>query len=306
MAAGALTLIPERKSHAFERPEKNAISLALFSLNRSYDAGLWNLLDIPEVCRNDFNIDGIEYVTKYFSDVRDHYLKQINQRVTDNGLRNVLIMVDREGDMVSRDKKERMQAAINHRKWIEIAAHLGCHAIRCNATGGGKNIAEDPDALKRAEESFSALLEYAKEFEINVLIENHGGGLASDAKWLSLLAEKLNNSNFGLLPDYANFGRSDTNQEFIYDSVRSNMPWAKGVSVKGVWDVNGNHLYFKLEECIKISIESGYKGFWGIESVVRDSKASNLDKLAADEKKQLDWQAVRWTKEVIDKTVFAR
>jgi sugar phosphate isomerase/epimerase len=306
LTMGALGVLPGNIISAYDRPQVNAISLALFSLNRSYDAGLWTLLDIPEICRNDFKIDGIEYVTKYFPDVRDYYLKELNQRVADNGLKNVLIMVDREGDMASKDKKERMQSAINHRKWVEIAAHLGCHAIRCNATGSGKSVEEDPDALDRAEESFSALLEYAREFKINILIENHGGGLASNANWLSALAKKLDDPNFGLLPDYGNYRRSDADAEFIYQSVKQNMPWAKGVSVKGGWDVNGNHLYFDLAKCLEISLESGYRGFWGIESGIRSTDRSALDKLSPDEKKKLDWQAVRWTKAVIDKTVFGK
>lgn len=304
IAVGAMGLMPGKILNAYDRPQDNAISLALFSLNRSYDAGLWTLLDIPQICRDDFNIDGIEYVTKYFTDVRDHYLKQLNQRVSDYGLKNVLIMVDREGDMVSTDKNERKQAAINHRKWVEIAAHLGCHAIRCNATGSGKTIAEDPDALSRAEESFAALLEYAREFKINILIENHGGGLASNAEWLSTLAEKLDDRNFGLLPDYANYGFAAEDEESVYNAVKLNMPWAKGVSVKGVWDMEGNHLRFSLEKCLQISMESGYHGFWGIESVVRSGERDSLDKLSNDEKKKLDWQAVRWTKAVIDSLVF--
>ena len=77
-------------------------------------------------------------------------------------MQNVLIMVDQEGDMGSPDRKQRMQAAVNHRKWVDIAAYLGCFAIRCNCTGVGNTVQEDPDALERSAESFNALLEYAK------------------------------------------------------------------------------------------------------------------------------------------------
>lgn len=304
MGTAAIGLISRNSLLGHDRPKKNAISLALFSLNRSYDAGLWTLLDIPKICREDFNVDGIEHVTKYFTDVRDHYLRQLNQLVSEHGLKNVLIMVDREGDMVHKEKKERKQAAINHRKWVEIAAYLGCHAIRCNATGGGKTMGEDPDALNRAEESFSALLEYAKDFKINILIENHGGGLASNAEWLAALAKRLNNPHFGLLPDYSNYGFKDGDVEGIYRSIRLNMPYAMGVSVKGVWGLDGKHQRFSIEKCLKISKEFGYTGFWGIESVVFSEDRSYFDSISAEEKKKLDWQAVKWTKAAIEKVIF--
>jgi hypothetical protein len=38
---------------------------------------------------------------------------------------------------VIKDLETRMQAAVNHRKWVDIAAYLGCFAIRCNCTGTG-------------------------------------------------------------------------------------------------------------------------------------------------------------------------
>ena len=89
----------------------------MYSLNRSFGAGLWTLNDIARIAREDFNVDGLEYVTIYFKDVREQAaLRGLNQRAADYGVQNVLIMVDQEGDMGSPDRKQRMQAAINHRK----------------------------------------------------------------------------------------------------------------------------------------------------------------------------------------------
>ena len=89
----------------------------------------------------------------------------------------------------------------------------------------------------------------------------------------------------------------------VYESVRLNLPWAKGISVKGAWDIEGNHPGFNLEKCIQIALEAGYRGFWGIESVIRGDRAY-LEKLNPAEKKKIDWQAVNWTKAVINKIVF--
>lgn len=283
---------------AYPRPNKNAISLATWSIVRSFRAGIWKLTDVARICREDFGIDGIEYVNSFFEVPVDRYLKRLNNAADEHGMRNVLIMVDSEGNMVSKDAKERKQAVINHRKWVEIAAYLGCHAIRCNARGGGASPMQDPDALDRAEESFGALIEYAKEFKINVLIENHGG-LSSFPDWLPTLARSINSPNFGILPDYGNYDPSVDRSE----AVRKAMPFAMGVSVKAGWQPDGTHPHYDLEKLLAISKSAGYSGFWGIESSIRRGRGQGPSSPEATQKD--DWQAVRWTKAVIEKVVLS-
>ena len=209
--------------------------------------------------------------------------------------------------MVSMDKKVRKQAAINHRKWVEIAAYLGCHAIRCNATvafeaGGSLTFEEDPESIERAAESFNELLEYAKEFNIKILIEPHGSKLSTNPRWLVALAKKLNNPNFGLLPDFLNFD-AETDEE-LYEAVQLTMPYAKGVSVKGAWYPDGRHRRGSLEKFLQIAKESGYKGWWGIESSIR-REGGFYESASPDEIKKDEWQAVKWTKAAIDKIIFS-
>ncbi|MBN2329847.1 MAG: sugar phosphate isomerase/epimerase [Candidatus Omnitrophica bacterium] len=278
---------------AYARPEKNAISLATWSIVRSFRAGVWKLTDVARICREDLGIDGIEYVNQFFEVPTQNYLNQLNKTAADHGVQNVLIMVDQEGSMVAKDKKERHQAVINHRKWVDIAAYLGCHAIRCNAHGGGRTPEEDPDALDRAAESFSELLDYAKEAKINVIIENHGG-LSSAPGWLPALMKKVDNPNFGLLPDYGNYAENADR----YKEVKESMPYAKGVSVKAGWQADGTHPQYDLEKLLQISLDAGYTGFWGIESSMRG------DANSPEEIKKIDWQGVLLTKKVIEKVVF--
>lgn len=283
---------------AHPAPDQNAISLATWSLIRSFNAGVWKLTDIHRICREDFGLDGVEYVTNFFESPVAGYLDRLNRTSQQYGIRNVLIMVDNEGDMVAKDRSVRMQSAINHRKWVEIAAYLGCHAIRCNARGGGNKPEEDPDAIERAAEAFTALVEYAKEFKINVVIENHGG-LSSDPKWLPDLVRKVNSPHFGILPDYGNYNPGTD----VYEAVRQAMPHAKGVSVKAGWLPDGSHPDYDLEKVIKVSVDSGFKGFYGIESGMRRPRGEMA--AGPEQAKQDDWQAVLWTKAAIRKVVFA-
>jgi sugar phosphate isomerase/epimerase len=288
-------------------PQKNGISLAAWSLIRSFRAGVWKLTDLHKICREDFNLDGLEYVNNFFESPRAGYLNRLNKNAKEFGIKNVLIMVDEEGNMAAKDKAERMQAAINHRKWIEIAAFLECHTIRCNARGAGNTPAEDPDAIKRAAESFTALVEYAKEFKINVVIENHGG-ISSDPEWLPALCREIDSPHFGILPDFGNYIQG---VDFA-EAVKKAMPYAKGVSVKAAWMTDGTHVpHWDLEACLKAAKDSGYQGFWGIESSLRRPRPEGQQQrqpgapIDAEAVKQDDWKAVKLTRDAIRKAVFA-
>src|SRR5690242_17539743 len=84
LAATAVEAAAAQTDEKFPRPTKDAISLAMYSLNRSFTAGVWDLLDIARITREDFNFDGMEYVTIYFKDVREQsMLRHLNQRAAD-------------------------------------------------------------------------------------------------------------------------------------------------------------------------------------------------------------------------------
>lgn len=308
-AVAAIGFGTVRLAHGMEtdmEKGKNKISLATWSLNRTYARGMWELKDIPRICRDDFGIDGIEYVTNFFTDVRDNYLRPLKKAVADYNTESVLIMVDREGHMVAKDKQERMQAALNHRKWVEIAAYLGCHAIRCNATisddreENSATAGQDPDAIARAVESFSALLAYAREFKINIIVEPHGSKMSRDPKWLVELTKNINDPLFGLLPDFGNFD-TQTEQE-VYEAVRLTVPYAKGMSVKGGWLPDGTHERFSLDKCLQLAVDGGFSGYWGIESGIRRDGDFYTSASTEDIKKD-EWQAVLWTKQAIERIV---
>src|SRR2546428_2585861 len=161
---------------AAARPTRDDISLAAWSINRSFFAAhRWKNLDLPRMAREQFNINGLEFVNQFFENPMTGYLKQLKKNGDSYGVRFVLIMIDGEGDMSAGDKKERMQAAIAHRKWVDIAHYLGCHAIRCNMGGPRQDWKQDADLTSRAAESFHNLLDYARLADLNVIIENHGG-----------------------------------------------------------------------------------------------------------------------------------
>ena len=48
---------------------------------------------------------------------------------------NVLIMVDEEGKLADSSSAVIKTAIEQHKKWVELAAEIGCHSIRVNLSG---------------------------------------------------------------------------------------------------------------------------------------------------------------------------
>lgn len=234
------------------------ISLAEWSLHKTLFAGKMTNMEFPEVARKVYGIDAVEYVNGFFKDkaLDFTYLKELNQRAKDNGVENVLIMIDGEGNLADADKATRSQAVENHYKWVEAARFLGCHTIRVNAAGKGT-----PDEMKGAAiESLGKLSEFGALHDINIVVENHGG-LSSDGLWLSSVLAGVNMKNCGSLPDFGNFYEYDR-----YQGITDLMPFAKGVSAKSIdFDENGNESTMDYKRIMQIVKSFNYKGHVGIE-----------------------------------------
>jgi L-ribulose-5-phosphate 3-epimerase len=246
-----------QKTQLMNQTTKDGISLAEWALVEEIRAGKWKNLDFPRIAREDFNLDGIEFVNTLFESPTETYLQKLKQNAKDHGVTMALIMVDEEGDGCADTKEGRKQFEINHRKWIDIAHYLGCHAIRTNCRGP-ENV-DKKQALEWAAESYNMLLEYARPANINIVIENHGG-VSNDPDWMVSFIKKLNNPALGSFPDWRN--PSDEFDNYTY--LEKTAPYAKGMSYR---NQPTEELTAKM---IKLSRDSGYRGWYGIESKGRE------------------------------------
>jgi hypothetical protein len=236
---------------------KDDISLAQWALVDEIRSGKWKTLDFPKIARNDFGLNGIEFVNTLFEVPTEGYLKKLKKNAEDHGVKMVLIMVDDEGDGCSSTREERRHFEINHRKWIDIAYDLGCHAIRTNCRGTA-NVSKD-EALKYAVETYQMMMEYAVPAKISVLIENHGG-VSNDADWMVSLMKEVNNLYFGSYPDW----REPADNFDNVDYLQKMLPYAGGMSYR---NQPTEELTAKM---IRLAKESGYRGWYGIESSGRE------------------------------------
>jgi len=248
------------------------ISLAEWSLHRALMKKEISNLDFPRIAKKDFNLDAVEYVSIFFAGRGQDslYLSQLKDSCGKYGVKSLLIMVDGEGNLADTSAERRQKAVENHYKWVKAAKFLGCHSIRVNAAGRGT-----PEQMKAAViESLSKLSRYAGEYNINVIVENHGGN-SSVGTWLSDVMKKVNMPNCGTLPDLGNFYEYDR-----YQGVTDMMPFAKGVSGKTHnFDDNGNETQIDYSRMIRIVADAGYKGYIDVE--YEGDKLSEYDGIRA-------------------------
>ena len=238
------------------------ISLAQWTINRELRSGKIDNLDFAKVAA-EHGIHAVEYVNQFFMDkAKDvKYLGEMKKRAADQGIKSLLIMCDREGNIGDPDSAKRKQTVDNHRKWLDAAKFLGCHSIRVNAGSSGTW----DEQVKLAADGLSRLTAIGAKLGLNVIVENHGG-LSSNADWLGEVIKKVDHKRCGTLPDFGNFRIKPGESYDSYRGMQKLLPFAKGVSVKDrVWDDKGKQFELDYDRMLKLVHASGFRGYCGIE-----------------------------------------
>lgn len=255
------------------------LSLAQWSIHKM----IWEGQDPYTFAKlaKEWGFSGLEYVSQlynkeleplgYSKEAMASFVAKSNAEAAKHELKNVLIMIDGQGDLATEDAKERKKAVENHYKWVDAAAAMGCHAIRVNLLGS-----TEPEAWKASSvDGLIQLATYAKEKNINVLVENHGG-LSSNAAMLAEVMDMVNMENCGTLPDFGNFcirlntpgdWASGCGEKYdIYQGVKELMVHAKAVSAKSNnFDANGIEVDIDYVKMLQIVKDAGYTGYIGVE-----------------------------------------
>lgn len=251
---------------------KLKISLAQWSLHRSFWEGSLDPVDFAGIAAEKYSIHAVEYVNGFYTDQAgdEVFWNKMKDRSDASAVRNLLMMVDDEGDLGDASEAKRLKAVENHYKWLHAAKLLGCHSMRVNAFGDA-----DRGVFKGAiMESMAGLADYAAQLNLNVIIENHGL-FSSDAALIAEIIKEVNRPNFGAFPDFGNWclsakwGTTQGDCEQVYDpyeGLKELLPYAKAVSAKSYnFNEQGEDRKINYYKMMKIVKESGYQGYIGIE-----------------------------------------
>ena len=280
----ALLAIP-KKGFGFNLNNENnsnlffKLSLAQWSLHKGIDSGEFDPYDFAKTSK-ELGFSGLEYVNALYSDVMDsrnksqaikNFIKKCNDEAKQNNIENLLIMIDGEGDLATSNVRKRNAAIENHKKWIDAASQMRCHSVRVNLYG----VEEKKKWMEYSSNSLTRLSEFSKDYNINVIVENHGS-LSSNAELLMQVINNVNLKNCGTLPDFGNFcinGKPNpTGLEPCfewydrYEGINDLMPFAKALSAKS-YDFldNGDEKYIDYYKMMRIVNNHPYEGYIGIE-----------------------------------------
>lgn len=256
------------------------LSLAQWSMNKMIRNDGVDPYTFAEKAKS-WGFSGLEYVSGLYYESLEkdnfsaaamkNFVDRNNEEAKKHGLTNLLIMVDGQGALAAKDLKEREEAVENHYKWVDAAAAMGCHSIRVNLQG----LTNPEEWVEASVDGLTKLATYAKDKNINVIVENHGGP-SSNAEWLATVMKKVNLDNCGTLPDFGNFCIKRENGSYYeskcleeydrYKGVTELMPYAKAVSAKSHdFDKEGNEIHTDYTKMMKIVKEAGYTGYVGVE-----------------------------------------
>ncbi|MBQ4913573.1 sugar phosphate isomerase/epimerase [Maribacter sp. MMG018] len=253
------------------------LSLAQWSIHRMIREEGVDPYTFAEKAKN-WGFTGLEYVSQlynpelsdanYSEEAMAAFVEKSNAEAKKHGMKNVLIMIDGQGNLAVSDEAERNETVEKHKKWVDAAAAMGCHSIRVNLNGSN-----DPEEWKKnSVDGLTKLATYAKEKNINILVENHGGLSSNGALHAEVMA-MVDMDNCGTLPDFGNFcitRKPDSwDCEVMYDKykgVKELMPYAKAVSAKSnVFDAEGNEVEIDYVKMLQMVKDAGYTGFIGVE-----------------------------------------
>ena len=256
--------------------DKYGISLAQWSLHKmiKIDKTL-NPIDFAQKSK-ELGFDAIEYVSTLYRPILEklsikEMTKKLINKSKEHDVKNLLIMVDDEGNLSSSNLSEIKEAIDKHKRWIEMASKLECHSVRVNLEGEDQLNKWKDNSIK----GLSLLSEFASNYNVNIIVENHGGN-SSIGKELAEVIKNVNLDNCGTLPDFGNFCIKRKNGSLYdgpcdieydkYEGMRNLMPYAKAVSAKSYdFDPFGNETTIDFKKMMDIVDEFNYNGYLGIE-----------------------------------------
>lgn len=171
----ALLLIAAVCTSAFAAPKrgkKAMLSCDTYSLRDYFSQGKLDYLTVPAKLK-EIGIPGITYNDIWMKSYDTAYLDQIKKACADSGITITGFIC--EGNLANLDDKAWNAQIEENAKKIKAAAYLGAKAVRLNLGGLGSEEKDDTVGADRCIAAFKKLLPLAKELNIKMTIENHGG-----------------------------------------------------------------------------------------------------------------------------------
>jgi sugar phosphate isomerase/epimerase len=188
------------------------------------------------------------------------YLDRVEAAADESGLPWGTLAVD-GAHIYDADEAVRTANRARAYRWLEVADRLGCEQVRIDA-GGPEEMPDE--TFKLIVEGYTDLIARAQDKGIEIITENHFGPTRIPANVERMMQEI---SGLGFLYDTDNW-----KPELLDEARQTTAKYATATHVKTfAWDGQGNETSgTKPEEAIRLLVQAGYSGAWGVESVPTD------------------------------------
>jgi len=236
----------------------NILACETYSYRELIGSGKLDLVGVPQFYKEQ-GIKGISYNDMFFKKLDDAYLDQIVAAVKKAG--RVVTCYVIEGDLAGPDSAKRQQQIEVDKQKLRAAHRLGAPLVRINvgATGRQEN-ADDTIGVERVVEAFKELLPLARELNIKISIENHGG-VSKTADNIVKIIKATDPKWVGALVDFGNFPA-----DIRYEEIGKVAPYAFTTHVKiNEFDDRGEAKSYDFPRVLQIFKKIKYKGPISIE-----------------------------------------
>ena len=218
--------------------------------------------------------EGVEVLHRQMAEEGKPYLNRLKKAAWDNGLSLFFLSIHQ--NFVQPDKAKRQEHIDHTKRCLDLAAYLGCPAIRLNSgrwgtiadfqkmldAGGRETPIEgysDDDAFSWCIESINACLAHAESVGVAMALENHWG-LTTSVDGLLRIYKAVNSPWLVLNVDTGNFFGDP------YSQLERLAPHASIVQAKTYY---GGGVYYTLDpdfkRIAKILRHAGFKGWVSLE-----------------------------------------
>lgn len=149
------------------------LSCETYSLRDLMDSGKLDYLTVPKALK-DMGIPGITYNSIWMKSYDNAYLDSIKKACKDAGVTITGFII--EGNIATLNDEARKKQIEQDIKELKAAAYLGAPIVRINLGGTGKGQEQDDTVgVERVIDAFNQMLPLAKQLNVKITIENHGG-----------------------------------------------------------------------------------------------------------------------------------
>lgn len=220
-----------------------------------------DLKDFGAMVIKRFGLHNIEPLDQHFRSTDKAYLLELREATERAGARIVNVPVDIRDSYYDPDPSRRSKAVEAGRRWIDIAAALGCPSVRLHVARAGK---ERPD-VGRTVESLKQVSDYAAGKKVLVNLENDDN-FTEDPFFLVRVFEQVNNPYLHALPDFCN-SMLTHDAEYNFKGLQALFKHAYNIAhVKDSEVGDKGKLYtVDVPKCFEIAKTSGYRGYFSME-----------------------------------------